>query len=89
MRYTIDIRHGTQVVNPGRPGTPSIWVSLDDPVGTFRIGEVGGGAIKSYVPHYGIDDAWYPLTESRDVFTKECWWVRHVSWTQVEVEYQI
>lgn len=86
--YTIDIRYGTQVVNAGTGG-PSIWISLDDPSGTFRIGEVGGATIKAHVPFYGVDDAWHMLEESQNPFDSGAWWVRHVSWTQVEVEYRI
>lgn len=89
MVYTLDISRGTQVANAGIPGSPSIWVSLDDPVGTFRIGLPYGDTIKSHVPHYGIDDAWHRLEESQDVHGGESWWVRHVSWTRVEVEYRI
>lgn len=89
MYYTMDIRYGTQVVNTGVPGTPSIWVSIDDPVGTFRIGDVGSDTIKAHVPHWGIDDAWHELEESTSVWTDKSWWVRHVSWTRVEVEYRI
>jgi hypothetical protein len=88
MIYKINICNGSQVFNAGTGG-PSLWISLNDPVGTFRVGTPHGNVFTSHVPHYGIDDAWHRLEESQDVFSGTAWWVRHISWTQAEVEYRI
>lgn len=87
MKYTLNLRYGTAIVSPGVPGVPPIWISLDDCVGVFRLGEVGS-SVAAHVPYFGIDDAWHMVEESEDVVNGGAWWVRHVSWTTVEVEYR-
>jgi hypothetical protein len=86
MIYTLDLCRGSQVFNAGTGG-PSLWVGLDDPIGTFRIGIPGGVHFVTQVYPLGIDDAWHELG-GQDPFNDEAWWVRHVSWTRVEVEYR-
>jgi hypothetical protein len=87
MVYRLHPGDGSQVVNSGIPGSPSLWMSLEDPVGTFRVGwPIPDSSKKVHLPFYGADDAWHELEGTRTEFG--AWWVRHVSWGRIEVEYR-